>query len=77
MGARCVQFEGYVAPVPGDVIHELERRVVNVEAAGGLQLEGLKRGEPVRITSGPLAGYEAIFDLRLSVPSACRCCSRC
>ena len=61
-----VQFEGYVAPVADHVIHELKRRVADIEAAGGLQLEDLKQSEPVRITSGPLAGYEAIFDLRLS-----------
>jgi transcription elongation factor/antiterminator RfaH len=61
-----VQFEGYAAPVPDHVIHELKRRIADIEAAGGIQLEGLKQGDPVKITHGPLAGYEAIFDLRLS-----------
>ena len=61
-----VQFDGYAAPVPNHVIHELKRRVADIEAIGGLQLEGLKQGEPVRIMSGPLTGFEAIFDLRLS-----------
>lgn len=61
-----VQFEHYAASVPDPVIHELKRRVAAIEAAGGIQLEGLKRHDPVRITHGPLAGYDAIFDLRLS-----------
>jgi transcription elongation factor/antiterminator RfaH len=61
-----VQFEGYAVPVPPHIIHELKRRVADIEVAGGIQLEGLKQGDPVRITHGPLAGYEAIFDLRLS-----------
>ncbi len=61
-----VQFRGYAAPVPDHVIHELKRRAADIEAAGGIQLEGLKQGDPVRITHGPLAGYEALFDLRLS-----------
>jgi transcription elongation factor/antiterminator RfaH len=61
-----IQFEGSAAPVPDSIIHELKRRVADIEAAGGIQLEGLKQGDPVRITTGPLAGYEAIFDLRLS-----------
>jgi transcription elongation factor/antiterminator RfaH len=61
-----VQFEGYAAPVPDPIVYELKRRVADIEAAGGIQLEGLKQGDPVRITYGPLAGYEAIFDLQLS-----------
>jgi transcriptional antiterminator RfaH len=61
-----VQFEGYAAPVPATVIYELKRRVADIEAAGGFQFEGLKQGDPVRITQGPLAGYDAIFDLRRS-----------
>ncbi len=61
-----VQFDGYVAPVPEHVIHELKRRVAEIEEAGGLVFEDLQTGDPVRIVQGPFAGYEAIFDLRLS-----------
>lgn len=61
-----VQFDGYVMPVPENVIHELRRRIAEIEEAGGIQLDGLKQGDPVRITQGPLAGYEALFDTRLS-----------
>lgn len=61
-----VEFDGYVAPVPDSVVHELKRRVAAIEAAGGLTFDGLQPGDPVRITHGPFAGYEAIFDMRLS-----------
>ena len=36
-----------------------------IAAAGGEFYDGLKPGDPVRISSGPFAGYEAIFDMRL------------
>ncbi len=61
-----VQFDGYAMPVPENVVHELKRRIAAIESAGGIHLEGLKQGDPVRITRGPLAGYEALFDMRLS-----------
>ncbi len=61
-----VQFDGHVPAVPEHFIAELKRRVAAVQEAGGLKLSGLQKGDPVRITSGPLAGYEAIFDMRLS-----------
>lgn len=61
-----VHFDNEITPVPDHVIWELKRRVEAIEAAGGLVLNGLKQGDPVRITQGPLAGYEAIFDFRLS-----------
>lgn len=60
-----VQFGGQPASVPGHVIRELERRVDHIREAGGLVLAGLRPGDPVRITSGPFAGYDAVFDLRL------------
>ncbi|MEW6577701.1 MAG: transcription termination/antitermination NusG family protein [Chloroflexota bacterium] len=60
-----VEFDGYVAPVPDSAVHELTRRVAAIEAAGGLTFDGLQPGDPVRITHGPFAGYEAIFDMRL------------
>jgi len=54
--------------VPDSVVHELKRRVAEIRAAGGLTFDGLKAGDAVRITQGPFAGYEAIFDMRLSGP---------
>jgi transcription antitermination factor NusG len=63
---RLVEFGGYPATVPEEVIHRLKRHLEAVEAAGGFDLDGYKPGDPVRIIDGPLAGYEAIFDLHLS-----------
>ena len=60
-----VQFGGYAAPVPANVIHMIKRRIETIATAGGIQFDGLKEGDSVRITHGPLAGYEAIFDRRL------------
>jgi len=48
------------------VVKAIRRRVQEIREAGGLTFDGLEQGDPVRITDGPLKGYEAIFDLRLS-----------
>jgi len=61
-----VSFGGQPVPVPAHAVHELKRRVAEIRAAGGLVLDGLQPGDAVRITQGPFAGYEAIFDARLS-----------
>jgi transcription elongation factor/antiterminator RfaH len=63
---RLVEFGGYPAQVPNEVIRQLKRHLDTVEAAGAFNLNGLRPGDPVRIIDGPLAGYEAIFDLCLS-----------
>jgi transcription elongation factor/antiterminator RfaH len=61
-----VQFDGYAAPVRDDVIRAIRRQIEEIDAAGGLPVEDLKKGDRVRISEGPLAGYEALFDMRLS-----------
>ncbi len=60
-----VAFDGEPATVAENLITEIKRRLAEIEAAGGLTLDGLEHGDTVRITSGPFAGYEAIFDMRL------------
>lgn len=60
-----VRFGDMPAAVPDVLIRELRERLAEIEAAGGLVFDALKPGDLVRITSGPLAGYEAIFDMRL------------
>jgi transcriptional antiterminator RfaH len=60
-----VSFDGEPATVPENLIHLVRTRVDEIAAAGGEFYDGLKSGEPVRISSGPFAGYEAIFDTRL------------
>jgi transcriptional antiterminator RfaH len=61
-----VRFDQNAVPVPDNVIYELRRQISKINAAGGLTCDHLKQGDRVRIVRGPLAGYEAIFDLRLS-----------
>ncbi|UCF27213.1 MAG: hypothetical protein JSW42_11280, partial [Chloroflexota bacterium] len=58
-------FGGEPATVPENLIHMVRKRVDEIAEAGGEFYDGLKAGDPVRISSGPFAGYEAIFDARL------------
>ena len=62
---RLVEFDGQPAIVPDSFMTELKRRLGQIQAAGGMALDGLDRGDPVRIVAGPFAGYEAVFDFRL------------
>ena len=60
-----VNFDGEPASVPENLIYEIRKRVEAIAAAGGELFEGLKQGDPVKISDGPFAGYEAMFDARL------------
>jgi transcriptional antiterminator RfaH len=60
-----LEFGGEPAIVPEPLILQLKRRVASIQAAGGLIFADLNPGDMVKITSGPFAGYDAIFDLRL------------
>ncbi len=60
-----VSFGGEPAHVPDNLIIELHKRVAEIAEAGGELFDGLKPGDPVRISSGPFEGYEAIFDARI------------
>jgi transcriptional antiterminator RfaH len=60
-----VNFGGEPAVVPPHLITELRRRVETINAAGGLVFDRLEQGDRVRIISGPFAGYDALFDMRL------------
>jgi len=60
-----VSFDNEPATVPDNLIYEVRKRVEEIAAAGGEFYDGLKQGDPVRISSGPFEGYEAIFDTRL------------
>jgi transcriptional antiterminator RfaH len=61
-----VSFGAQPASVPEGLIHAIRRRVDEIRAAGGEIFDGLKRGEAVTIQAGPFAGYQAMFDARLS-----------
>ena len=58
-------FGGEPACVPEVLIRGIQRRVDEINAAGGELLDGVRLGETVLILDGPFAGYEAIFDARL------------
>ena len=60
-----VSFGGEPAHVPENFIYTLQKRVNEINEAGGEVFDGLKPGDPVKISDGPFVGYEAIFDARL------------
>ena len=60
-----LEFGGEPAVVPDALIAQLKLRVASIQSVGGVTFDGLQPGDVVKITSGPFAGYEAIFDLRL------------
>jgi transcription antitermination factor NusG len=52
--------------VPDVLIHTIKKRVDEINISGGELFDDLKQGDPVEIRSGPFAGYEGIFDTRLT-----------
>ena len=65
-------FGGEAPAVPELLIHGIQKRVDEINAAGAgrsgprsLSTDGLRQGETVLILDGPFAGHEAIFDARL------------
>jgi len=60
-----VIFGGAIPSVPDGLVHAIRVRVEEINAAGGELLETLRPGSEVFIHSGPFAGYEGIFDVRL------------
>lgn len=64
--AGMVSFGGSPAYVPEALLNAIRKRVDEINAAGGELLEGIKKGQAVKIQAGPFAGCEAIFDARLS-----------
>ena len=60
-----VAFDGEPVVVPEHFIHQLTKKIDQIEKAGGLVFDQLEHGDRVRIKSGPFAGYEAMFDMQL------------
>ncbi|MFM8320473.1 MAG: transcription termination/antitermination protein NusG [Chloroflexota bacterium] len=60
-----VQFGGEPSTVPESLIQAIQKRVGEINQAGGEIYDGLKPGETVWINEGPFRGFEAIFDARL------------
>jgi transcriptional antiterminator RfaH len=61
-----ISFDTVPATVPDSLIQAIRRHLEEVNAAGGEQFVGLKRGDVVVIQGGPFDGYEAIFDACLT-----------
>jgi transcriptional antiterminator RfaH len=61
-----VMYGDIPANVPHSFIDKLKKRLSELDEAVESVCHQIECGDPVRITSGPLAGYEAIFDSRLS-----------
>lgn len=61
-----VAFDGIPATVPLHLLEAIRKHVDEINARGAEFIAGLKRGDAVVIQGGPFAGYEAIFDTRLS-----------
>lgn len=61
-----VSFDGEPASVPDHLIFTLKKQVDQHNASTRGLVENLQPGEIVVIQDGPFAGYEAIFDTRLS-----------
>jgi transcription antitermination factor NusG len=60
-----VSFGGEPAVVPESLVQALQKRVEEINQAGGEIFHGLKPGDQVWISDGPFRGYEAIFDAHL------------
>jgi transcription antitermination factor NusG len=58
-------FDGVAAALQDSVIETLKMQVDLLIQAGGELFARLHHGDAVLIQSGPFAGYEAIFDMRL------------
>jgi transcriptional antiterminator RfaH len=63
LGLVCIGDEPAI--VSDNILIEIKNRVDQITEAGGELFEGLAHGEPVTISDGPFAGYEAIFDTRI------------
>lgn len=61
-----VSFGGEPAPVPENLIHEVKRRLGEINDAGGKIIPAFEPGDRVRIVEGTFEGYEAIFDANLA-----------
>ncbi len=61
-----ISFDGEPTAVPDMLIAAIDRQVQFINATQKKFMEELKRGDPVLVQEGPFAGYEAIFDGRIS-----------
>ena len=65
-GQGLVSFGGEPAEVPELLVGAIQRRIEEINAAGGEQMVGLGRGDAVIIHGGPFDSYQGIFDMRVT-----------
>lgn len=63
---NLISFDGEPASVPDLLIAALERQVSAINASRKSFVDELKPGDAILVQDGPFAGYEAIFDGKLS-----------
>jgi transcriptional antiterminator RfaH len=63
---RLVHIGGEAARVPENIVHAIQTRVEEINAAGGTLMKGLQPGDKVIIEKGPFEGYEGILDVAIS-----------
>lgn len=56
---------GEVGYIPENILHAIQRKVDEIDEAGGELFQEIKKGDHVKITAGPFEGYEALFDSRI------------
>jgi transcription antitermination factor NusG len=63
---RIVCVGGEACPIPSELIMAIKHQVEKINTLGGKVDNYLKAGDPVIVLDGPLTGYQAIFDSRIS-----------
>lgn len=61
---RIISFGGAPTPVPEAIIETLKERLEDIKSGG--TYSPFKKGDKVRIKSGPLQDFDAVFDEHLS-----------
>ncbi len=61
-----VSFGGEPAAVPEQLIRALQRRMAELAKAGATLFDDLRSGDRVSVREGPFAGYQGVFDTRMS-----------
>jgi len=57
-----VTFDDQPASMPDEIVNLIQRKLGEIEDAGGWPAHSFKPGDTVRITDGPLQGVLAIFE---------------
>ena len=65
-GATGLVFVGGEAGyIPENIVHAIRSKVEEINENGGELFEVIKKGDWVKIQSGPFEGYNALFDSRI------------